>query len=72
VLVWVLVFKTKWGRGKIERWFGITFFEERMSELGQLSLARYEPEKWDIVIDVDRYKKSITFIETKPVTATDK
>lgn len=56
-----LLIKTKWGQGKIKKWLGITLFEERMSKSEQLNLAKYEPEKWDIVVEVDREKKSVLF-----------
>lgn len=60
----VLSYKTKWGRSNIESLFLFPMFDKSMSDLGQLNLAKYEPEKWDIVVDVDRGdKKSIKFVK---------
>lgn len=52
-------------RFNVDKWFGLNRVSDDFSILDSLYLAKYEPEKWDLLIGVDRDNKEIRFLEIK-------
>jgi len=57
-----------WVGEKIAKHMGVNELEATTNAMHQLGLAKYEPENWDLIIDVDRDDKRIYFQRIEKTT----